>query len=174
MSEVTVSGHQPVHDRSNGQLSVYKLGGPLSFFSQLLATIPYTMDGRREQRPAASYREDPSIPNYIQSKLDEALETLRRHSQQKRWEEEYRPRHSHSPYGRRHHSWRPKDRLRGEEAGHSGPEAPLRDHYYSEEYDPQGKDTETNNYEFACPQGLKISPSLLTALFDNLSISKCL
>jgi hypothetical protein len=45
----------------------------------------------------ASYRDDPFIPDYIKNKLDEALEDIRRHTQQKRREEEERPRHSHSP-----------------------------------------------------------------------------
>jgi hypothetical protein len=87
------------------------------------------MDGKRDHWSTSSYRNDPSIPDYIHNKIEDALEELRRHAQQKRREEEDRPRHSHSPYGQRHQSWRPKERLRGEEASHSRPEAPRRDHH---------------------------------------------
>ncbi len=141
--------------------------------SQLLANIPVTMDGKRDPRSAAPFK-DPAIPAHIQSKFDEALADLRRHTQQQRREDEERPRHSHSPYGRLHpsSSWRPRDRMRGEEAGHPRSEAPRRDHHQTEEYDPRGNETENNSLKFICPQGLKISPKFLAAFFDNLSTSK--
>jgi hypothetical protein len=131
------------------------------------------MDSKRDPRSTAPLK-DPAIPSYIQSKFDEALADLRRHTQQQKREEEERPRHSLSPYGRRHPStsWRPRDRLRGEEAGHPRSEAPRRDHHQTEEYDPQGNETENSYHKLICPQGLKISPKLLAAFFDNISISK--
>ena len=60
--------------------------------------------------------------------------------------------------------------MRGVEAGHRRSEAPRRDHHQTEEYDPQGNDLENNYLKSVCPQGLKISPSSLTALFDYFSI----
>jgi hypothetical protein len=130
------------------------------------------MDGKRDPRSAAPLK-DPEIPAYIQSKFDEALADLRRHNEQQRREEE-RPRHSPSPYGRRQPSstWRPRDRMRGEEAGHPRSEAPRRDHRQTEEYDPRGNEIEINYHKFICPQGLKISPSSLAAFLNNISISK--
>ena len=146
------------------------------------------MSGKRDPRPAAPLR-DPEVPAYIQSKFDEAVEDLRRHKQQLRREED-RPRHSPSPYGRRQPSstWKPRDRLRGEETGHRRSEASRRDHRQTEEYDPRdnwrsssrqteqydprGNETETNYHKFTCPQGFKTSPSSLAAFLDNLHISK--
>jgi hypothetical protein len=95
------------------------------------------MDGKRDPRSAAPLK-DPEVPAYKQSKFDEALADLRRHNQQQRRKEE-RPRHSPSPYGRRQPSptWRPRDRMRGEEAGHPRSEASRRDHRQTEEYDPR-------------------------------------
>ncbi len=130
------------------------------------------MDGKRDPRPAASLK-DPEVPAYIQSKFDEALADLRCHNQQQRREEE-RPRHSPSPYGRRQPSptWRPRDRMRGEEAGQPRSEASRRDYRQTEEYDPRGNETEINYHKFICPQGLKTSPSSLAAFLDNSSIRK--
>ena len=132
------------------------------------------MDGKRDPRPAAPLR-DPEVPAYIQSKFDEAVADLQRYNQQRNREEK-RPRHSPSPYGRRHPSadWRPRDRMRGEEAGHRRSEAPRRDHHQTEEYDPRGNEIENNYLKSICPQGLKISPSSLAAFFDNLSIKLAL
>jgi hypothetical protein len=128
------------------------------------------MDSKRDTRSAAPLQ-DPVVPAYIQSKFDEAVADLQRYNQQRRREEEC-PHHSPSPYGRRHPSaaWRPRDRMRGEEAGHQRSEAPRRDHHQTEEYDPRGNEIENNYLKSICPQGLKISPSSLAAFFDNLSI----
>ena len=128
------------------------------------------MDGKRDPRPAASFQ-DPAVPAFIRDKFNEALADLHRHNDQQMRERE-RPRHSPSPYGRRQPSptWRPRDRLRGEEAGQPRSEASRRDHRQTEEYDPRGNETENNNLKFICPQGLKISPKFLAAFFDNLSI----
>jgi hypothetical protein len=88
------------------------------------------MDGISDPRAAAPLQ-NPVVPAFIQSKFDEAVAKavadLQRYNQQQKREEE-RPRHSPSPYGRRHPSaaWRPRDRMRGEEAGHRRSEAPKR------------------------------------------------
>jgi hypothetical protein len=111
------------------------------------------MDGKRDHRSAPSYRDDRSLPDYIHNKIEGALEELRRHTQQKRREEEDHPWHSHSPYRRRHQSWRLKEHLRGEEARHSMSEAPRRDHH-TEEYDPRGNEIRNNNNNNSiCSQG---------------------
>ena len=112
------------------------------------------------------------MPASLQNQISEAVaEAMQRHSQQMQREEK-RPRHSPSPYERRHPSaeWRSRDRMRGEEAGHRRPEATRRDHHQTEEYDPRGNGTENNYLRSICPQGLKISPSSLAAFLDNLSI----
>ncbi len=118
--------------------------------------------------------QNPVVPAFIQNKIDEAVAEavadLQRYNQQRNREEK-RPRHSPSPYGRRNPSadWRPRDRMRGEEAGHWRSEAPRRDHHQTEEYDPRGNEIENNYLKSICPQGLKTSPSSLAAFFDNLS-----
>ena len=115
------------------------------------------------------------MPAFIQSKINEAVAEavadLQRHNQQLN-REETRPRHSPSPYERRHPSadWRPRDSLRRVEDGHRRSEAPRRNHHQTEEYDPRGNGTENNYLWSICPQGLKISPSSLAAIIDNLSI----
>ena len=112
------------------------------------------------------------IPASLQNQISEAVaEAMQRHSQQVQ-REERRPRHSPSPYERRHPSaeWQSRDRMRGEEAGYRRSEATRRDHHQTEEYDPRGNGTENNYLRSICPQGLKISPSSLAALLDNLSI----
>jgi len=112
------------------------------------------------------------MPASLQNQISEAVaEAMQRHSQQMQREEK-RPRHSPSPYERRHPSaeWKPRDRMRGEEAGHRRSEATRRDHHQTEEYDPRGNGTENNYLRSICPQGLKISPSSLAAFLDNLSI----
>jgi hypothetical protein len=132
------------------------------------------MDGMSDPRETAPLQ-NPVVPAFIQSKIDEAVAEavadLQRYNQQLKREEK-RPRHSPSPYGRRHPSvdWRPRDRMRGEEAGHRRSEAPRRDHHQTEEYDPRGNEIENNYLKSICPQGLKTSPSSLAAFFDNLSI----
>jgi hypothetical protein len=132
------------------------------------------MNGMSDPRATAPLQNQ-VMPAFIQSKINEAVAEavadLQRHNQQLN-REETRPRHSPSPYERRHPSadWRPRDRMRGEEAGHRRSEAPRRDHHLTEEYDPRGNDLENNYLKSICPQGLKISPSSLTALFDYLSI----
>jgi hypothetical protein len=154
------------------------------------------MDGKRNPQPAAPLQ-DSAVPAFIQDKFNEAMENLRRealadlrrHNEQKRREGE-RPRHSPSPYGRRQPSptRRPRNRMRGEDAGHPRSEASRRDHrqaeeydprdnwrsnsHQTEEYDPRGNEIEINYHKFTCPQGLKISPSSLAAFFDNLSLRK--
>jgi hypothetical protein len=73
----------------------------------------------------------------LQNQISEAVaEVMQRHSQQMKWE---RPRHSPSPYERRHPSaeGRSRDRRREEEAGHRRSEATRRDHHQTEEYDPR-------------------------------------
>ena len=112
------------------------------------------------------------IPASLQNQISEAVaEAMQRHSQQVQ-REERRPRHSPSPYERRHPSaeWQSRDRMRGEEAGYRRSEATRRDHHQTEEYDPRGNGTENNYLWSICPQGLKISPSSLAAFLDNLSI----
>ena len=112
------------------------------------------------------------IPASLQNQISEAVaEAMQRHSQQVQ-REERRPRHSPSPYERRHPSaeWQSRNRMRGEEAGHRRSEATRRDHHQTEEYDPRGNGTENNYLWSICPQGLKISPSSLAAIIDNLSI----
>jgi hypothetical protein len=112
------------------------------------------------------------IPASLQNQISEAVaEAMQRHSQQVQ-REERRPRHSPSPYERRHPSaeWQSRDRMRGEEAGHRRSEATRRDYHQTEEYDPRGNGTENNYLWSICPQGLKISPSSLAAILDNLSI----
>ena len=112
------------------------------------------------------------IPASLQNQISEAVaEAMQRHSQQVQ-REERRPRHSPSPYERRHPSaeWQSRDRMRGEEAGYRRSEATRRDHHQTEEYDPLGNGTENNYLWSICPQGLKISPSSLAAILDNLSI----
>jgi hypothetical protein len=129
------------------------------------------MDGLSDTRANAPLQNQ-VMPASLQSKISEAVaEAMQRHSQQMKREEK-RPRHSPSPYERRHPSaeWRPRDRMRGEEAGHRRSEATRRDHHQTEEYDPRGNGIENNYLKSVCPQGLKISPSSLAAFFDNLSI----
>ena len=112
------------------------------------------------------------IPASLQNQISEAVaEAMQRQCQQVQ-REERRPRHSPSPYERRHPSaeWQSRDRMRGEEAGHRRSEATRRDHHQTEEYDPRGNGTENNYLWSICPQGLKISPSSLAAILDNLSI----
>jgi hypothetical protein len=108
----------------------------------------------------------------LQNQISEAVAVaMQRHNQQMKWEEK-RPRHSPSPYERRHPSaeGRSRDRRREEEAGHRRSEATRRDHHQSEEYDPRGNEIEDNYLKLVCPQGFKFSPSSLAAFLDNLSI----
>jgi hypothetical protein len=132
------------------------------------------MDGMSDPRATASLQNQ-VMPAFIQSKINEAVaETvagLQRHNQQQKREEKH-PRHSPSPYERRHPSadWRPRDQMRGERAGRWRSEAPRRDHHHTEEYDPRGNEIENNYLKSICPQGLKTSPSSLAAFFDNLSV----
>ena len=132
------------------------------------------MNGTSDPRATAPLQNQ-VMPAFIQSKINEAVAEavadLQRHNQQLN-REETRPRHSPSPYERRHPSadWRPRDSLRRVEDGHRRSEAPRRNHHQTEEYDPQGNDLENNYLKSVCPQGLKISPSSLTALFDYFSI----
>ena len=132
------------------------------------------MNGTSDPR-ASAHLQNQVMPAFIQSKINEAVAEavadLQRHNQQLNREEK-RPRHSPSPYERRHPSadWRPRDRMRGEEAGHWRSEAPRRDHHQTEEYDPRGNEIENDYLKSMCPQGLKISPKSLAAFLDNLSI----
>jgi hypothetical protein len=132
------------------------------------------MDGLSDTRANASLQNQVT-PAFIQSKISEAVAEamagLQRNNQQLRREEK-RPRHSPSPYERRHPSddWRPRDRMRGEEAGHRRSEDPRRDYHQTEEYDPRGNEIENNYLKSMCPQGLKISPKSLAAFLENLSI----
>ena len=128
------------------------------------------MNGTSDPRASAPLQNQ-VMPAFIQSKINEAVADLQRHNQQLNREEK-RPRHSPSPYERRHPSadWRPRDRMRGEEAGHWRSEAPRRDHHQTEEYDPRGNEIENDYLKSMCPQGLKISPKSLAAFLDNLSI----
>ena len=122
----------------------------------------------RANAPLQNQVMDASLQNQISEVV---AEVMQRHSQQRKWEEK-RPRHSPSPYERRHPSaeWQSRDRMRGEEAGYRRSEATRRDHHQTEEYDPRGNGTENNYPRSICPQGLKISPSSLAAFLDNLSI----
>ena len=132
------------------------------------------MNGTSDPRASAPLQNQ-VMPAFIQSKINEAVAEavadLQRHNQQLNREEK-RPQHSPSPYERRHPSadWRPRDQMRGEEAGHWRSEAPRRDHYQTEEYDPRGNEIENDYLKSMCPQGLKISPKSLAAFLDNLSI----
>ena len=122
----------------------------------------------RANAPLQNQVMDASLQNQISEVV---AEVMQRHNQQRKWEEK-RPRHSPSPYERRHPSaeGRSRDWRREEEAGHRRSEATRRDHHQTEEYDPRGNEIEDNYLSFVCPQGLKISPSSLAALLDNLSI----
>ncbi len=131
------------------------------------------MNGTSDPRATAPLQNQ-VMPTFIQSKINEAVAEavadLQRHNQQLNREEKS-PRHSPSPYERRHPSadWRPRDRMRGEEAGHWRSEAPRRDHHQTEDY-PRGNEIENDYLKSMCPQGLKISPKSLAAFLDNLSI----
>ncbi len=132
------------------------------------------MDGLSDTRANAPLQNQvmpASLQNQISEAVAQAMAGFQRHNQPM-MREEKRPRHSPSPYERRHPSaeWRPRDRMRGEEAGHRRSEATRRDHHQTEEYDPRGNETENNYLKSVCPQGFKTSPSSLAAFFDNLSI----
>jgi hypothetical protein len=105
------------------------------------------------------------MPAFIQSKINEAVAEavadLQRHNQQLN-REETRPRHSPSPYERRHPSadWRPRDSLRRVEDGHRRSEAPRRNHHQTEEYDPQGNDLENNFSSLFAPRASRSAPVL--------------
>ena len=124
------------------------------------------LSDNRANAPLQNQVMDASLQNQISEVV---AEVMQRHNQQRKWE---RPRHSPSPYERRHPSaeGRSRDWRREEEAGHRRSEATRRDHHQTEEYDPRGNEIEDNYLTSICPQGLKISPSSLTALFDYLSI----
>ena len=124
------------------------------------------LSDNRANAPLQNQVMDASLQNQISEVV---AEVMQRHNQQRKWE---RPRHSPSPYERRHPSaeGRSRDRRREEEAGHRRSEATRRDHHQTEEYDPRGNEIEDNYLKLVCPQGFKFSPSSLAAFLDNLSI----
>jgi len=124
------------------------------------------LSDNRANAPLQNQVMDASLQNQISEAVAVAMQ---RHDQQRKWE---RPRHSPSPYERRHPSagGRSRDWRREEEAGHRRSEATRRDHHQSEEYDPRGNEIEDNYLKLVCPQGFKFSPSSLAAFLDNLSI----
>jgi len=124
------------------------------------------LSDNRANAPLQNQVVDASLQNQISEAVAVAMQ---RHNQQMKWE---RPRHSPSPYERRHPSaeGRSRDWRREEEAGHRRSEATRRDHHQSEEYDPRGNEIEDNYIKLVCPQGFKFSPSSLAAFLDNLSI----